>query len=96
MVSQLTYKKSLKTLYEEARPGNDESLFRLLRLDKTLFDHEWLRERMLQEMFMADYDFFKRVGNAIKSEPPLGKLKRGKLKLVVLPERVWVATRCSG
>jgi len=83
MVSQLTYRKSMKSLYEEARQGNDESLFRLLRLDKTLFDHEWLRERMLLEMFMADFDFFKKLGNAIKGEPPIAKLRQGKLKLVL-------------
>lgn len=83
MVSQVTYKKSLQTLYEEARAGNDESLFKLLRVDKTLFDHEWLRKRTLQEMFKANNAFFKKLGDAIKGEPPIEKMRRGKLKFIL-------------
>jgi len=84
MTSFLVHKKSIKTLYAEAKTGNHESLFKLLQLDKTLFDHEWLKELMLKEMIMANTEFFKRIGNAIKSEPPIGKLKQGKIKLVLL------------
>lgn len=83
IISQITYRKSLKTLYKEAKTGDQQSLFKLLRLDKTLFDHEWVRELMRKEMHAGNIDFFKKIGNAIKCDPPVGKLRQGKLKFIL-------------
>lgn len=83
-ISILTNKKSLKTLYTEAKNGNQESLIRLLKIDKTLFDHDWVRELMLEAMITGDDVFFEKIGQAIKSEPPLGKFKWGKVKYILL------------
>ena len=83
-VSTLVYKKSLKALYEAAKGGDDEALFKLLKLDKTLFDAEWVRDLMFRGMLLGDEDFFKKVGYAISVEPPVGKLRRGKLKFILM------------
>lgn len=80
----LINKKSLRILYDEARNGNQKSLLTLLRYDKTLFDHEWFRELIMRKMIEGNYYFFEKIGDAIKSEPPLGRQKRGKLKIVLL------------
>ncbi len=83
LVSTLIDKKSLKTLYEEARDGNETSLFTLIRYDKTLFDHEWFRERILKEMLLSNSIFFEKLGDAIKSEPLISKHGQVKLKFIL-------------
>ncbi len=83
-ICKLLEKKSLIELYQEVREGNEESLFKLLRYDKTLFDHEWFREVIFQEMLIGDSIFFEKLGDAIKSEPPISKHKQGKLKLILV------------
>ena len=83
-LSLLINKKSLKVLYEEARGGNLNSLVELLKIDKTMFDHEWVRELMFEAMVTGDDDFFERIGEAIKSDPPFGKSKRAKMKYVLI------------
>lgn len=83
-LSLIINKKSLKGLYAEAKSGDRESLYELLKIDKTLFDHDWVRELMLEAMITGDDLFFDKVGQAIKSDPPFGKLKRGKLKYVLI------------
>lgn len=80
----LVYKKSLKKLCEEAKKGNEDSLLKLLRFDKTLFDHEWFKEIIMRKVVEGNYYFFEKIGDAIKKEPPLGKKKRGKLQIVLL------------
>jgi hypothetical protein len=82
--SLLINKKSLKTLYKEAKNGSLDSLCKVLRFDKTLFDHEWVRELMMKAMITGDNDFFENVGHAIKTEPPIGKLKWARLKHVLI------------
>lgn len=83
-LSVIVNKKSLKALYKEAKSGIRESLFELLKIDKTLFDHEWVRELMLEAMITGDDDFFEKIGQAIKSDPPFGKLKRAKMKYALI------------
>jgi len=84
LISMLIDKKSLKTLYEEARNGNENSLLTLLRYDKTLFDHEWFRERILKEMLLRNSIFFEKLGDAVKSEPLVAKHGQVKLKFILL------------
>lgn len=48
-ISFLVNRKSLKQLFTEAKNGNEEneeSLFKLIKVDKTLFDHDWVRTRI--------------------------------------------------
>jgi hypothetical protein len=63
-------KKSLYSLYEEARSGKKpKSLLKILRYDKTLFDHEWVREKIFKEALVGNHIFFDELGDAIKREP---------------------------
>lgn len=70
-------KQSLAELYEEAQHGHDGSLFKLIKLDKTLFDHEWVRKRIRQAAYSGDADFFSSIAKAIKDDP----LKHRKIKI---------------
>jgi hypothetical protein len=83
LISTLIDGKSLMALYEEARAGSEKSLFTLLKYDKTLFDHEWLKELIFKKLLLGNFYFFEQLGDAIKSEPPIGRHKQGKLKLIV-------------
>lgn len=65
VISLMNHKKSLRQLYNEAQK-DDESLLNLLRLDKTLFDHEWVRVRMRKAMYSGDLDFIDSVADALK------------------------------
>ena len=83
-IAALVHKKSLKALYREAKEGDEKSLFILLRYDKSLFDHEWLRSLVARKMVAGDETFFRKIGQAFSSFPPIGKLKRAKLKYILL------------
>jgi len=56
-VSSITHKKSLDGLLEEAEKGNDESLFKAIQIDKTLFDLDWLRKR-IRKVLCRGFKFF--------------------------------------
>lgn len=79
-------KKSLRTLYKEAKVDNNRvSLYKILQFDKALFDHEWVRDLMFRAMITNDDAFLNKVGYAIKTEPPIGKVKTwGRLKYMLL------------
>jgi hypothetical protein len=83
-ICQIIEKKTLYDLYENAKNGDDKSLFALLRYDRTLFDHEWFRERIFKEYIRQNDIFFDRLGDAIKSDPPIGKHGKRKVKLFLI------------
>lgn len=65
-ISIMTYKKTLDELLEEAR-NNDESLYKAIHLDKTLFDVDWVRKRIRKAFYSGDSTFFKQLGRSIKN-----------------------------
>lgn len=69
VISLLVNRKPLKQLFTEARKGDDNSLFELIKVDKTLFDHEWVRTRIRKAMYSGDKNFFNSLGIAIMDEP---------------------------
>ncbi|HBE44337.1 MAG TPA: hypothetical protein DDW17_02495 [Deltaproteobacteria bacterium] len=83
-VSLLVSKKSLKELFSEARKGNDESLFKLVKVDKTLFDHDWFRDRIRKATYSGDWRFFELLGKAIKTDPLSNRKVHGDIFLVLL------------
>lgn len=84
-LSLIINKKSMNDLYKEAKDdGNEKSLIKLLQLDKTLFDHEWVRDLMLKATATGDNKFLKKISYAIMSGPPAGKLKQGKLEHILV------------
>jgi hypothetical protein len=78
-ISLIVNKKSLRELLIKARRGDDDSLFALIKVDKTLFDHDWVRLRIRKAMYSGDTDFFYSLAKAIKSDP----LQTRKYKLLV-------------
>jgi len=68
-VSLMVNGASLKELLKRAREGDDKSLFQLVKVDKTLFDHDWVRERINKASYSGDNLFFEGLGDAIRSDP---------------------------
>ncbi len=83
-ISLITNKKSIRQLYHESKKGNDESLFKLIKVDKTLFDHEWLRMRIRRAMHSGDSRFFGELADAIKAAPLDTRLSNLEISLVLL------------
>lgn len=83
-VSSITHKKSLYKLLVEAEKGNDESLFKAIQIDKTLFDLDWLRKRIRKAFYAGDSNFFKKLGTAIEKSPLENDIEYTKLNSVLI------------
>lgn len=83
-VSSITHKKSLYELLAEAEKGNDESLFKAIQIDKTLFDLDWLRKRIRKAFYAGDSSFFKKLGMAIEKTPLENDIEYTKLNSVLI------------
>lgn len=77
VISISIHKQPIRELYEKAKQEDDASLFRLIQLDKTLFDHEWVRLRIRKAMYSGDKQFFKSLADAIEADP----LQHRKIKI---------------
>ncbi len=77
IISLSIHKRSIRELYEEAKEGDNPSLFKLIQLDKSLFDHEWARLRIRKALYLGDRQFFKSLADAIKADP----LQHNKIKI---------------
>ena len=82
-VSLLVNGTSLRELFKKAKEGDDESLFKLVKVDKTFFDHKWFRTRINKAAYSGDWNFFKSLGNAIKADPLGHKRNIAELFLVL-------------
>ncbi len=83
-VSSITHKKSLDELLEEAEKGSDESLFKAIQIDKTLFDLDWLRKRIRKAFYTGDSSFFKKLGTAIEKTSLENDIEYTKLNSVLI------------
>lgn len=83
-VSSITHKKSLDELLEEAEKGSDESLFKAIQIDKTLFDLDWLRKRIRKAFYTGDSSFFKKMGTAIEKTSLENDIEYTKLNSVLI------------
>lgn len=83
-ISLLVNRKSLKQLFTEAKNGNEESLFRLIKVDKTLLDHGWVRTRIRKAVYSGDWGFFKELSEAINTDPLENRKIHGDIFLVLL------------
>lgn len=77
IISIVINSKTLRTLYNEARAGVDQSLFEIIQIDKTLFDHDWVRDRIRKAAYSGNKLFFQSLSKAIKDDP----LKNRKLRI---------------
>lgn len=77
VISVFTNNKTLGVLYKEAKGGSDKSLFKLIRIDKTLFDHDWVRDRIREAAYSGERDFFQGLSKAVYDDP----LRNRKLRI---------------
>jgi len=68
-VSLLVNGTSLRELFKKAKVGDNESLFKIIKIDKTFFDHKWVRSRINKASYSGDWNFFESLGDAIKEDP---------------------------
>jgi len=80
-VSLLVNKKPLKELFIEARKGDDESLFKLIKVDKTLLGFDWVQARINKAIYSGDYNFFESLGKAIQTDPLKNRKKQNHIFL---------------
>ncbi len=92
-ISSLTHKKSLYELLEDAENGNDESLFKAIHIDKTLFDLDWVRKRIRKAFYAGDSYFFKKLGTAIEKMPLENDIEYTKLNSVLIS--LWELGLCK-
>ena len=81
-ISIMTYKKTLGDLIEEAR-NSDESLYKAIHLDKTLFEVDCVRKRIRKAFYSGDSTFFKQLGRAITKPPIPAKLMYGEAIIIL-------------
>jgi len=68
-ISLLVNGASLKELFKKAKSGDDDALYDLIKVDKTLFAHEWVRERINKAAYIGDGNFFELLGKAVADDP---------------------------
>jgi hypothetical protein len=68
-ISLMINGESLKELYGKANKGDDAALFKLFQIDKTFFDHKWVRTRINKAAYSGEYVFFESLGQAIRTDP---------------------------
>jgi hypothetical protein len=69
MVAQLVFKTTMQKLIEDGKKGDDDALFKAIRVDKTLFNSEWVRKRIIVAQYKGQVAFFNQLGDAIKKTP---------------------------
>ncbi len=80
----------MKELYKKAKDGDDDSLFKLIQIDKTFFDHKWVRTRTNKAAYSGDIEFFESLGNAIKTDPLRHDSRQDRIdKLFVVIKFFW-------
>ncbi len=66
ILSILIYQKTMQTLVEEVRQGNDDSLFDAVRIDRSIMACPTFAARIAKAEFVGDKHFFIRLRNALK------------------------------
>lgn len=68
-LSQIAFQRPLRNLLIRFRDGDDDSLYKALRLDKTLLYCVEVKERIIKAQTYGDVEFFKKLGKSISSGP---------------------------
>lgn len=83
-LSLLMHKRPMKKLIEEGRNGDDKALFKAIQIDKTLFNAEWVRKRIIKAQYKGDNKFFDKLGDAIKKTPLQNDVEYVEVLLVLM------------
>lgn len=68
-ISLLVNGASLIELFRMAKNGDDDSLCKLVKVDKTAFAHEWVTCRINKAAYNGDWKFFEMLGKAVAEDP---------------------------
>lgn len=68
-IALLVFEKTLTDLIKEARNGDKESFFNLLRIDRTVIECEWAQKMIRKSQLTGDHKFFKQMAKAISKSP---------------------------
>lgn len=83
-VSLLVHKQRFDLLLKEGRNGNEEALFKLLRIDRTVIELEWARIMIRKAQLTGNESFFKKMAKAIATSPLENAKIHGELLIVLL------------
>jgi len=61
--------ESLNSLCIGMRNGEEESILKVARVDKSLIATDWLRQYIIEKQYRGDWDFFERLGKALAKRP---------------------------
>lgn len=81
-ISRVNYKESIHSLYKKAKEGDEESLFKIVKIDKTVMLTEWAKELIKEKQHNADWEFFKKLGKKIAEEPFKGSYPLVKAEII--------------
>lgn len=84
--SQIVYKKTLSNLLSK---GDDISLLKAVRLDKTLIFSEAVKKRIIRAQMEGDFEFNKKLSNKIKLGVPQKESENFKIYLIL--KQFWLA-----
>ena len=74
-ICMMNHKKSIRQLYRQARDKSDnDALIALFQYDPTLFDHDWVRERIRVALYSGDAKLISDIGKQLQR----GSLETGK------------------
>lgn len=66
----ITYGKNICDLIEEAKAGDDDSFYKVVRIDRTvLFGIPYFQKRLIRAQLGREPEFLRKLSNAIKAKP---------------------------
>lgn len=86
-ISILNYEVPLRDLHKSAEQGNEECLLKLIRIDKSAVYTDWCKIFILKKQYTADWEFFERLGQAIKAKP--FDTKKAIPKAIIIVAKLW-------
>lgn len=94
VMSIMLYQRSMSKLVEETREGDDEALFKAVRVDRSAMACPTITARISRAELMGEKRFFERLRSALKgpSKKHWEAYSDLRYSLVVLRELAWI--RC--
>lgn len=83
IASRLGYRKPIYILYDEAKNGDDDALFKMVTLDKGIITTDWASLRIRKATLGGELRFFNKLGAALNKKP-FTKKKQLRLAAFVL------------
>ena len=69
VVSKLLYGRAIRDVYVKAKEGDEEALFDLVRIDKTVLYRDWVTELVKEKQYWGKWEFLRKLGESLSAEP---------------------------